>query len=623
MTYEEIRQLFTSLNITCKNGIWKIGANRNDTSVIIAMLTPHLQGISAQEAMDMYTNPPREANSIPMLTGIRKHAQIHSSKFDYQSWNKVDDYLFSRIYYSLNPIDKSLILLIKSTEDEYKPVFIGGNRTTQITTLASVCNSVYIDENTTYNDWLVSKVNAMNAKMNEHCMNIFNDTSITANDKIPRIIDYLTERYSASMLHRKYTANVLYKVIEVGEESIMTPVSMRVIDDNQVTVNVYSHILDSLDILAQKMDKLMDMPQAYSSVKGVKCFKYLDLTNIMKSGSTPTWDFYLKRFNADEAEVLKAYIYAIFNSKNKSRQMLYIHDNGFTGKTAMSNAIATYLGSDIVGALQKDSLNNSFGLAKVWDKRLVTIDDNKNTKIVRSEKMHMMLGGGRGEIEMKGKNSFSAQFNLKMIVSGNVLPEIDTSATHEITRIIIIKPKVNNEILQQIAAKKADGSIRYDSFGKPVLVGDDGFSDKLVSEFPKFLTQCEKSYYNLCPNDANIVLPDSMIDELYDLTSDECVQMDSFIDNIFEFDDNVFIEKSEMYNIYNRMAERFNLDKSSNAYANFTTHLMKSHNVVSTRGARPNRVNIFKGVKLKGSDISIDKQEPVEPQSIRTMMRML
>ena len=391
MTYEEIRQLFTSLNITCKNGIWKIGANRNDTSVIIAMITPHLQGVSAQEAMDMYTNPPREANNIPMLTGVRKHAPIHSSKFDYQSWNKVDDYLFSRIFYSLNPIDKSIILLIKSTDDEYKPVFMGGNRTTQITTLASVCNSVYVDENTTYNDWLVSKVNAMNAKMNEHCMNIFMDASITANDKIPRIIDYLADRYSASMLHRVYTANVLYKVIEVGEESIMTPVSMRVIDSTQVTVNVYSHILDSLDILAQRMDKLMDMPQSYSSVKGVKCFKYIDLQGLMESGDTPTWDFYMKRFNTDESEVLKAYIYAIFNSKNKSRQMLYIYDNGFTGKTAMSNAIATYLGGDIVGALQKDSLNNSFGLAKVWDKRLVTIDDNKNTKIVRSEKMHMML----------------------------------------------------------------------------------------------------------------------------------------------------------------------------------------------------------------------------------------
>lgn len=599
MTYEQIRQLFTTLNITCKNGIWKIGANRNDSSVIIAMITPHLQGISAQDAMNMYTNPPRESTSIPMITGIRKHAPIHSSKFDYQSWNKVDDYLFSRIYFTLNPIDKSIILLIKATDDEYRPVFLGGNKTTQITTLASVCNSVKLDNGLTYNDWLISNVNKMNAKMNEACMNIFKDTNIRANDQIPAIIDYLTEKYSASILHRKYTANVLYITVETEEATLMTPVSMRIIDDNQATVNVYSHILNSLDIIAQRLDKMIDMPVAYSSEKGVKCFRYVDLKSIMKKGETPTWDFYLKRFSNDESEVLKAYIYSIFNSKNRGRQMLYIHDNGFTGKTAMQNAVASYLGHDIVGALQKDSLNNNFGLAKVWDKRLVTIDDNKNSKIVRSEKMHMILGGGRGEIEMKGKNSFSAQFNLKMIVSGNVIPEIDTSATHELTRIIILKPKVNTEILEQISAKNADGSIRYDGFGKPVLVGDDSFSERLESEFPMFLTKCESSYYKLCPNDANIVLPESMMDELYNLTSDECVQMDAFMNSIFEFDTNSYIEKSEMFKIYKTSADRFHLDSSNTGYSNFTAHMIKTGKVTSTRGARPERINIFKGIKVR------------------------
>lgn len=227
----------------------------------------------------------------------------------------------------------------------------------------------------------------------------------------------------------------------------------------------------------------------------------------------------------------------------------------------------------------------------------------------------MILGGGRGEIEMKGKNSFSAQFNLKMIVSGNVMPEIDTSATHELTRIIILKPKINTDILMQIAAKNPDGSIRYDSFGKPMLVGDDGFSDKLKDEFPRFLSKCEKSYDNLCPNNANIVLPDSMMDELYDLTSDECIQMDAFLNSLFEFDANAFIEKSEMFKIYKNNADRFHLDASNTGYSNFTTHMIKTGNVVSTQGPRPDRVRIFKGIKLK--DVTH------KPMSIDSMSNIL
>ena len=603
MTYEDIRQLFSRLNITCKNGIWKIGANRNDTSVISAMITPHITGITPQQAMDMFTNPPRKTNSVPMLSGIRKHAPIHSSKFDFQNWNKVDDYLFSRIYFAQNPIDQSILLLIKSTDDEFKPVFLGGNRITQITTLASVCNQVYVDSETTYNEWLQKNMNIMNSKMNDYCMNVFTDDSIATNDKLPVIINYLTEKYSASILHRKYTANVLYKVVEVDEENIMTPVSMRVIDDSQNTVNIYAHILDSLDIIAQNINKKMDMPTPYSTVKGVKCFRYLDLHEITKVGETPTWDFYLKRYTNDEAEVLKAYIYAIFNSKNRSRQMLYIYDNGFSGKTAMMNAIASYLGYDIVGAIQKDSLN-TFGLAKVWDKRLVTIDDNKNNKIVRSEKMHMMLGGGRGDIEMKGKNSFTAQFNLKVVVSGNVLPEIDTSATHELTRIIILKPKVNPEILQQIAAKNEDGSIRYDSFGKPILIGDDSFSDRLRDEFPYFISKCEASYKKICPTDANLILPDSMMDSLYDLTSDDCIQMDAYVREMLDVKESESISKSDLYSHYMSHAERFNLEKSNNGYSNFTAHLTKAYNVVAGQGPRPERIRIFKGITTKSLSLA-------------------
>lgn len=598
MTYTEIKKVFDDLKISAKNGIWKISGNRVDSSIISTCIAGRLTDITPDEAIKLFTNPPTSGEYMPVLTGVRRHAPIHSSKFDSISWNSVDDYLFSRFFYSVNPIDGSVMLLVQSSDDEYKPILLGGNRTTQLSTLASICGTVYVDNDQTLGAWLTSMVNLMNERMIDRCMHIFNDSSISQVNKIPSIIDYLTTKYSASIIAGKYTPNVLYISTEIDGKAVMTPISMRVVNEAMRGVNIFEHILDSVDELVKRPEKRIDMPTPYSTIKGVKTFRYLDLDSLIKHGDTPAWDFYLTRYTSDEAEVLKAYIFSIFESRNKTRQLLYIYDNGFTGKSSLINAISAYLGDETVASIQKDSLNNQFGLAKVWDKRLVTIDDNKNTKILRGEKMHMMLGGGRGDIEMKGKNSFSAKFDLKVIVSGNVLPEIDTAATHELTRIIIIKPRITNEILEQIAAKNPDGSIRYDSYGKPVMVGDDGFSAKLKSEMGKFLGKCELSYKKLCPTHASIILPDSLIDEVYTLQSDESVQMDAMANAMLDFHTTHSVLKSDLFSWYMEAASSYSLETTSNAYANFIAHLSKDRDIKSIR-PRPSRIPTFTGVRIK------------------------
>ena len=109
--------------------------------------------------------------------------------------------------------------------------------------------------------------------------------------------------------------------------------------------------------------------------------RYLKVEDILEYEETPNWDFFLQRFTEDEADILMAYTWGVFDPNNTSRQCMYIYDQGFTGKSVFQSALASVLGTDLIGVVQKDSLSNQFGFSKVWDKRLIMVPDNKNKRI--------------------------------------------------------------------------------------------------------------------------------------------------------------------------------------------------------------------------------------------------
>ena len=317
--------------------------------------------------------------------------------------------------------------------------------------------------------------------------------------------------------------------------------------------------------------------------------------SIVKRGPCPTWDKYLKRYTSDEQDVLMAFIWSIFDVSNNGRQMLYICDNGYTGKSAMLNAIAEYLGHELVMTLQKDSLNNQFSLAKIWDKRLVMTPDNKNPMLVRSEKVHMILGGDVADIERKGKESFSAKLQCKYIASGNVPLKIDTGALHEASRVIMITPRVDKDTQKEFCLVDERGELVLDPEGHPKPKGDPQFKQRLVDEFPYFLLKCRNVYHRVCPGGSDIPLPNSLIMKMQALDDDKTIAIAEACNGTLQYKAGAQISWIE----FTAIVADWSIPDTDNKTGDVLTFMQKRHpDVIRTRDPKTRRYIVLNVCQL-------------------------
>lgn len=362
------------------------------------------------------------------------------------------------------------------------------------------------------------------------------------------------------------------------------------------------------------LNKIDSMPIPYSTVKGIACHKYVDLDTLISDGSYPAWEEYLERYTKDEQEVFKAFVWSIVDSRCKGRQALYLLDSGYSAKSAVINAISSIIGDDMSASLQKDSLSNQFGFAKIWDKRLVVVPDNKNPNIIRTEKMHMLVSGDPCDVEFKGQNSFRANLHARVIISGNTMPQIDADATHERTRLILLRPNMSEKLLKKVSLLDAEGNIVRDSHGNPKLIGDPTFTVRLKEQLPNFLSVCKETYKKLCPTNGEIILPDTILNELYSIESVDSMIHNEFFDTYFELDKNASITKIEMYNKFKEWTSvKYQEFNNNNAYGNFTDWLNKAKNVrpVRKKVDTGNRDRVFSGVKFKNKIVVNSEVETV------------
>lgn len=355
---------------------------------------------------------------------------------------------------------------------------------------------------------------------------------------------------------------------------------------------------DPIDILAENPGRLLrdperviDAPVPFTNDRAIKALHFLDLNAICTEGPHDRWDFYWKRFSAEEAEVYKAFIWSILKADSHGRQMLYIYDpQGYSGKSVVTNVITRFLGTDLVQNLQKDSLTNQFAFSKIYDKRLVVYSDNKNPSLARSEKFHLMTGGDSAEVERKGSSSFSYRMNLKLIANGNTALTIDTEALHERTRVIVLHPKVTNEILKEICVLGDDDEPQKTPEGSYKFIGDGKFEDQLFGEFSNMLSECKTAYEKLCPNDGDIILPDSMYDSIAEMESDENSIYNEILEEWFTMGENLTVSPAELGRVFSNAVSSLTPADSSPfhlEFNNFVEHLRKA--VPNFRKIKPHR----------------------------------
>jgi len=283
--------------------------------------------------------------------------------------------------------------------------------------------------------------------------------------------------------------------------------------------------------------RLSDHPTTITTDPNTPCFFFFDLDKI-KEGEHPHWTAWLTRVHPDARPVLRAWLYSIFDPQNKGRQCVWFTDKGYSGKSSVFRALTRYMGGHGVASVSHGSMSDKFGYGQIFGKRLVVYGDNKNPKLLHSEKIHSILGGDVVQIERKFADAFSGEIYAKVMVASNIPPEVDLAARNEISRIFYVP--LNDppeEVLKTYCQLDGSGNIVRYPDGSPKFVG--GKLDELLfGEMDAFLYTCAKDYKELCPQRRDIPLPDRVWEMLQvQCPSPEHLQLEQFLDERLEIAD--------------------------------------------------------------------------------------
>lgn len=321
-----------------------------------------------------------------------------------------------------------------------------------------------------------------------------------------------------------------------------------------------------------------------------------------------------KRLDENSIDVLKAWIWSVYNAHNNSRQALYVYDSdGHAGKSVFFNAVFDELRkNDLVFSCDATSFKSNFDSEAYYNKRLMLIGDNKDRNFIRYGKLHVLTGGDGIKVEGKCKKAFSYVPSLKICAMGNILPEIDTYARHEATRLLIINWKLNEDAEQEMAIKDENGKPKHNKLGIIKLAGDATMCDKLKDHMPEFLHECKIAYDKLCINDCTID-DSSIAEETADMLFMKESVYDDFFDTYFVFtgDKNDKLSTTKLTDTwityYNENRDRIDDAGLPKQSSNMLEHIIKRFGL-KQKDLKPNKSS-WQGPRTKGFTGVLTKEE--------------
>lgn len=368
---------------------------------------------------------------------------------------------------------------------------------------------------------------------------------------------------------------------------------------------------DWADVVAAQMDALwgvqwlyMAAPPILTNALHTPALHYIGLDTLSTcEGEIAAWDSFLRKMKPEEAEVFKAFVWSIFDAENRGRQLLYLMDEGYSGKSAVLAAIHDALGEELCVALSKESLNNQFAYSKIWNRRLVTIGDCKNPRLIRSQAMHSILGGDFVDVEYKGESSFSYKLGCRVIVASNIMLELDACARNEYSRILPIKITFTPEqmVKEGIVQGDSEGKPVFDAFGRPKFLGDQHWPKLLKAQFWAFLATCKEPYERLCPTHTDILMPDSCAETTASFdedSSDWCAYiLEKFLEITGREDD--FVENCAMQQAFSSVVEEEKIPDRDLTYPSFKEFLRRRYSIEMKQSRKFGRKRGFIGCRFK------------------------
>ncbi|MFO7791266.1 MAG: hypothetical protein R6V32_11935 [Bacteroidales bacterium] len=323
----------------------------------------------------------------------------------------------------------------------------------------------------------------------------------------------------------------------------------------------------------------------------------------LKPGPTPAWNGWLSQFPKICLPVFKAWVYSIFEPTNKGRQAVWLHDNGYTGKSSAVQAIALYMGQDASGTISGGSMKTNFAFEPLYGKRLITYGDCKEPNIIRTTKIHSLLGNDAVTIDRKGLPAFTAQLHAKLIIASNIAPQIDFASNNERTRLLYFPlHEADEEVLKRFCEVDTSGKVkRYDD-NSPVVKGGN-LTAELTSEMNYFIYSCKKCYDKLCPGGQDLVVsPDYLELMKKHCVSEETLRFANLCKQFLEFGDTPehFVTHGDLLKFYNGVTagNAYRISGTSD-FARFRKYLADVHNIKPVKRKKGAfRQDVFVGITL-------------------------
>ncbi len=349
--------------------------------------------------------------------------------------------------------------------------------------------------------------------------------------------------------------------------------------------------------------RLSHTPKGISVDPKEPCFFYFDKSQL-KEGPTPSWDGWLTQFPKACVPIFKAWVYSIFDPKNKGRQAIWLHDNGYTGKSSVIQAITKYLGQDAAGSISGGSMKTNFAFEPLYGKRLVTYGDCKEPNLIRTPKIHSLLGNDYVTIDRKGMPAFTAKLHAKLLIASNIPPQIDFSANNERTRLLYIPLKeAPEEILSKYCKTDESGKVLRYRDGSPIVKGG-RLTEELLEEMDEFIHSCKKDYDRLCVSGQDIVIDDSYLEMMKaSCISEEVLKFQSICERYLEFDETKIdynVSQNVLLKFYNGVTTGNTFKASGKSdFSRFKKYLFDIQGVKQdTKKIGPVKIEILTGLKL-------------------------
>lgn len=331
---------------------------------------------------------------------------------------------------------------------------------------------------------------------------------------------------SSLLIHSQPTVTDFYEIVD-KEQKIVQLISdetylKRVIKKKSIEIGLSlppKKITEAFNSWKLSAPGLTEMPKPFIW-KSQNEWALHKLPFDPEEGKFPAWDSFLNRLSGRNE--FMAYVWSIFEPKNKSRQYLWIYGaRGEEGKSTTIKAIARLLGK-AAGAINNSQVNDSAKWlpAMLYGKRLAVWPDCKNSRFTMSEILRNLTSGDPVPVERKGEMPFMAEMRVKLMIASNQEPEM-TGQGANLSRLIRIDIEPNTNPYQ------------YE------------WEDLLQTEMPYFLFACREKYEELCPGHGEI----KVTQETKQLSTDSCNAMDTEYDDIyskFEYGRDCFISSSEL-----------------------------------------------------------------------------